>query len=153
MAQRTSEALIGYRKATEFAEKIKHPGLQSLALAHAADAEERAGSASDAAQFFQQALIVDETEGDARAAATDWYNYGQFLRRHNLPERYVFACFFRAQDLLSTTPGEELSAIAAARAASEARLGASARALPGQLSKLLSEALSLGPSAFTASRP
>jgi hypothetical protein len=52
---------------------------------------------------------------------------------------------------MSTTPGEQLSAIVKARKESAARLGQAANALPAQLSKLLSEALSLPPSAFTAS--
>jgi hypothetical protein len=60
----------------------------------------------------------------------------------------VFACFYRAEDLMSTTPGTELSAMASARRESEARLGAEARGLPLRLAKLLSEALSLPPSAF-----
>lgn len=144
------EALIGYQRAAQFAEKIKNPGLQSLALVHAADTQERVGDAGAAAQLFQQALIVDETQGDPKAAATDWYNYGQFLRRQNQPERLVFACFFRAQDLMSTTPGEELTTIAAAVTASEARLGPAARALPARVSQLLSEALSLSATAFSA---
>ncbi len=148
-AQKLAAALHGYQAAAQFAQKMKDPGLQSLALAHAADTQERAGANGDAAQFFQQALIVDETQGDPKAAATDWYNYGQFLQRQKLSERLVFACFYRAQDLMSTTPGEELKAIAAAVSASQARLGPSSRALPAQLSKLLSEALSLEPSAFS----
>jgi tetratricopeptide (TPR) repeat protein len=149
-AQRISEALGGYQAATQFAEKIRNPGLQSLALVHAADVQERTGAIGQAAQFYQQALIVDETQGDPRAAATDWYNYGQFLRRQKQSERMVYACFYRAQDLMSTTPGEELSAIAAAVTVSEARLGPSAHSIPGQLSKLLSAALSLEPSSFSA---
>jgi len=60
----------------------------------------------------------------------------------------VFACFYRAEDLMRTTPGTELSAMASAREESEAQLGAEARSLPKQLSKLLSQALSLPPSAF-----
>jgi tetratricopeptide (TPR) repeat protein len=151
--QKIGEALLGYRKAAEFAEKIKNPGLQSLALAHAADTQERTGAVAGAAQLWQQALLIDETQGDPRAAATDWYNYARFLRRHDQAERLVFACLFRAQDLLSTTPGEELSTIAAARAASEQRLGPKAPALPERLSKLLSEALSLEPAAFSKSQP
>lgn len=148
--QKTAAALRGYEAAARFSEKIKNPGLQSLALVHAADAEERVGAAGEASQYFQQSLTIDETQGDPRAAATDWFDYGQFLHRHNQPERLVFACFYRAQDLMSTTPGEELNTIAAARAASEGRLGPSARALPAQLSKLLSEALSLQPPAFSS---
>jgi tetratricopeptide (TPR) repeat protein len=148
--QKISDALQGYTAASQFAEKIKNPGLQSLALVHAADAEEKAGAMGAAAQSYQQALVIDEAQGEPRAAATDWFDYGQFLHRHKQPERLVFGCFARAQDLLSTTPGEELSTIAAARSASEARLGPSARALRTQLSKLLSEALSLPPAAFSA---
>jgi tetratricopeptide (TPR) repeat protein len=152
IAHKTTEALRGYQAAAQFSEKMKNPGLQSLALAHAADTQERAGAIADAALLFEQALIVDETQGDPRAAATDWYNYGQFLYRHNQPERLVFACLYRAQDLMSTNPGEELTAIAAAVTASEARLGPSAQTLPAQLSKLLSQALSLNASAFSPTR-
>jgi tetratricopeptide (TPR) repeat protein len=147
-AENAPEALVGYQKAAQFAEQIKNPGLQSLALAHAADVQERNAAIGEASQSFQQALMVDETQGDPRAAATDWYNYGQFLHRHNQPETLVFACFYRAQDLMSTTPGEELNAMAVAVTASRSRLGPSAGALPAQLSKLLSQALSLPPSSF-----
>jgi tetratricopeptide (TPR) repeat protein len=148
--QKISIALIGYKSAAQFAERMKNPTLQSLALAHAADALERAGHLGDAAQSFQEALVVDETQGDAHDAATDWYNYGQFLHRHNQPERLVFACFYRAQDLMSANPGEALNAMAAAVTASESRLGPAAHTLPSQLSKLLSEALSLQPPAFSS---
>ena len=147
-AQKIGEALTGYRAAAQFAEKLKNSGLQSLALVHAADAQELAGSIGEAAQLFQQALIIDETEGQPHITAVDWYNYGQFLHRHQQPERLVFACFYRAQDLLSGKPGQELDAAAAERKASEARLGPAAHALPAQISRLLSEALSLSLSAF-----
>lgn len=147
-AQKIGEALTSYRAAAQFAEKLKNPALQSLALVHAADAQEQAGSIGEAAQLFQQALVVDETQGESHAAALDWYAYGQFLRRHQQPERLVYACFFRAQDLLSTKRGRELDAAAAEREASKARLGFAAHALAAQISKLLSEALSLQPTAF-----
>jgi len=148
-ANKISTAVHGYQAAARFAERMRNPELQSLSLAHMGDAQERGGTIGDAAQSFQQALIVDETQGDPRTAATDWYNYGEFLHRHNQPERLVFACFYRAQDLMSTNPGDELNTIAKAVTASEARLGPSARAFPPQLSKLLSQALSLEPAAFS----
>jgi tetratricopeptide (TPR) repeat protein len=148
-ARKIPAAMHAYQAAAQFAEKIKNPGLQSLALAHAADAQDHSGAAANGAQLFQQALAIDETQGDPHAAAIDWYNYGQFLRRHNQPERLVFACLYRAQDLMSTTPGQELTTIAAAVTASEARLGPSADTLPAQISKLLAEALSLPPSKFS----
>ena len=149
---KTADALRGYQAAARFAEKIKNPGLQSLALARAADAQESVGAIGDAAQSLQQALMIDETEGEPRAAATDWYNYARFLQRYSHGERLANACFLRAQDLLSTTPGNELDAINAALAESRARLGPSAESVPAHLSKLLSEALSLPPTAFSAPR-
>jgi len=149
VTHKMDDALTGYQAAARFAEKIKNPGLQSLALAHAADAQESAGAIGEAAQNFQHALIIDETEGEPRAAATDWYNYGKFLQRHGQPERLANACFYRAQDLMGTSPGSELDAIGAALAESRSRLGPSAESVPAHLSKLLSEALSLAPSAFS----
>jgi tetratricopeptide (TPR) repeat protein len=146
--QKNHEAIQGYNAAAQFSERIKNPNLQSLALAHAATAQEQSGAFADAAQSFQQALMLDETQGEEHAAATDWYNFGKFLRRQKQPEKLVFACFYRAEDLMSTTPGGALSAIISARQESEARLGAESRSLPAQLSKLLSQALSLPPSAF-----
>jgi len=147
--QKIGDALTSYQTAARFAEKLNSPGLQSLALVHAADAQEHAGSAGEAAQLFQQALMVDETQGEPRTAAVDWYGYGQFLRRQKQSERFVYACFFRAQDLLSTNPGKELNAAAAELKSSEQRLGPASAGLSSQISKLLSEALSLQPSAFS----
>ena len=150
-SQKIGEALTSYRAAAQFAEKLKDPALHSLALVHAADAQEQVGSIGEAALLFQQALVIDETEGEPHTAAIDWYAYGQFLHRRKQPERLVFACFYRAQDLLSTNPGKELDVAAVELKASEARLGLAVRALPAQISRLLSEALSLPSSAFTIS--
>jgi len=148
-AKKNNQAIQGYNAAARFAERIQNPGLQGLGLAHAAVAQEQAGAFRDAAQSFQQALMLDETQVSEQAASTDWYNFGKFLRRRKLPEKLVFACFYRAEDLMRTTPGTELSAIVSARQESEARLGAEARRLPDQLSRLLSEALSLPPASFS----
>ena len=144
-----ADALTSYRAAAQFAAKLKNPGLQSLALVRAAEAVEGSGNVSDAAALFQQALMVDETEGEPRTAGIDWYDYGQFLRRHQQPVRLVYACFYRAQDLLSTTPGKELDAAASELKTAEAQLGQAAHGLNSQISRLLSEALSLQSSAFS----
>jgi len=148
-SQHAGEALTSYRAAAQFAAKLKNPSLQSLALVHAADAQEHAGNPGDAAMLFEQALLIDETDGAPRTAAIDWYNYGQFLRRHKQSERLFYACFYRAQDLLSTEPGKELDAAFAELKSVEQQLGPSAHGLNSQISKLLSEALSLPSSAFT----
>lgn len=149
-AQRQQQALVGYRAAAQFAQKLGNVSLESLAMVRAAEAQERTGEFAGAAHSFQDAVTLDETQGEPQAAASDWFNYGQFLRRQRQSERLVFACFYRAEDLLSTTPGEQLSAIVKARQESAARLGPAASSLPAQLSRLLSEALSLSPAAFAA---
>jgi tetratricopeptide (TPR) repeat protein len=157
-------ALHGYRSAAQFAQKIGDFNLQSLAFAHIADAQERSGEPGDASQSFQQALLLDETQGDRHAAASDWFNYAQFLRRHRQPEKLTFACLLRAEDHLSPAPAQdpsvvpetsnELSIITKALQESEARLGhAEARKSRDHLAALLSQALSLPASAFSNPTP
>ncbi|HEV2991952.1 MAG TPA: tetratricopeptide repeat protein [Candidatus Angelobacter sp.] len=150
-AKQNKEALAGYLAAEKFAAKIGGRSLQSLAMVHAADAQEQMGSFSDAAASYQQALLLDETENEARAAASDWFNYAQFLRRQKQPERLVYACLHRAEDIMNTTPGQALDAIVAARKESAGRLGAKVNTVTDNLSKLLSEALSLPATAFSLS--
>jgi tetratricopeptide (TPR) repeat protein len=149
-AQHPQQALVGYQAAAQFAQKLGNVSLQTLAMVRTAEVQERNGEFAAAAQSFQDAVTLDETRGEPQAAASDWFNYGQFLRRQNQSDRLVFACFYRAEDLMSTTPGEQLSTIVKARQQSAARLGQMVNALPAQLSKLLSDALSLPPAAFAA---
>ncbi len=145
---RDKEALQNYKTAENFASKLGNSSLRSLAMVHGAEAQEHLGEFAEAASSYQQALLLDETQGEAQATATDWFNYAQFLRRQKQPERLVYACLYRAEDVMNTTPGGTLSAIVAARRESETRLGAAYRSVPADLSKLLSEALSLPPSSF-----
>lgn len=145
---RNKEALQNYQAAQAFAAKLGNASLQSLAMVHGAEVQEHMGEFAEAASSYQQALMLDETKGEPLATATDWFNYAQFLHRRKLPERLVFACLYRAEDILNTTPGDALLTIVAARKESEARLGSQARAVPANLSKLLSQALSLPASSF-----
>ncbi len=147
-AHRDKDAMEGYRAAEKFAAKLGNSSLRSLAMIHAADVQERMGSTAEAADSYQQALLLDETQNEPHATASDWFNFAQFLRRQNQPERLVFACLYRAEDLMSTNPGGELSTIVKAREESAIRLGTESHAVPANLSKLLSEALSLPASAF-----
>jgi tetratricopeptide (TPR) repeat protein len=139
----------GYRAAIAFAEKAKQRTLESLALAHLADLQEKQEDAAGAAQSFQRALALDASLDDARNAASDWLNYGEFLRRQHKPERFVFACMLRAENLMKTTPGDELSVIANARAESEVRLGRDAAVVRRESEAVAKETLSLAASAFS----
>jgi tetratricopeptide (TPR) repeat protein len=173
-ARQFGAALRGYLSAAQFAQKIGNPNLQSLAIAHAADAQERSGEPGDASQSFQQALILDETQGDSHVAASDWFNYAQFLRRHEQPEKLIFACLLRAEDHLTPAPvqnsgsvakppedfsfgsksSQELGVVTKARQDSESRLGrVDAQKSRDHLATLLSQALSLPPSAFSNPSP
>jgi Tfp pilus assembly protein PilF len=157
---RTAESQKGYHAATQFAQKLGDPTLQSLALAHQADLQERLGTNQDAARSWQQALHLDINSGDAGAAAIDWQSYGQFLHNQKQDERLVLACYLKAEALLNTArsnaSSEELSVIVKARQESEARLGSEAGRVRSRLEQFVAEALSLVPPAFpntSASHP
>lgn len=152
-AKRNKEATQGYHAAEQFAAKMGKPSLQSLAMVHASEVQEQMGENAQAAASYQQAIFLDEAQNEPHAIASDWFNYAQFLRRQRQPERLVFACLYRAEDIMNTTPGDAFSAIVTARKESAARLGAEANNVPANLSKLLSEALSLPATAFSGPRP
>jgi tetratricopeptide (TPR) repeat protein len=150
-ANQQDEALQGYNSAIQFAEKANDKALESLALVHLADLLEKRDNLGPAAAAYQRALVIDASLSDPVSAGTDWFNYGQFLRRQHQPERFVFACFLRAEKMVNTMPGAELSTIAQARAESEARLGHEAAAVRPSGEAIAREALGLPASSF--SRP
>jgi len=119
---RQAEALQSYQTAANYARESGNSALESLTLIHLADLQEKQNHLSSAARSFQQALTLDSSLSDRRAVASDWVNYGQFLHRHGQSERLVLVCFLYAEKLLKDLPGEELSAVAEARRASESLL-------------------------------
>jgi tetratricopeptide (TPR) repeat protein len=149
-AHHSVEALKSYQSAAQFAQKLGDGSLQSLALAHSAEVYEQRGDIANAARAFQQALVLDEKAGDPRSAATDWFNYAEFLQRQGQPERFAFACLLKSEELLSATPGEELSAVAKAEEKSGARLGADARAVRTHYAEIVSQALTLPANSFNS---
>jgi Tfp pilus assembly protein PilF len=145
-----SDASKGYNAATGFADKAGEKALESLALVHLADLQEKQGDIRGAAQSYQRALPLDAALGDARSTASDWFNYAQFLRKQRQPERFVFACLLHAENALRNNPGDELTVVVQARKESEARLGQEAAADRRKLDESVTESLSLqvsGPSA------
>ena len=148
-ASQQVDALKGYEAAIQFAEKANAQSLGTLALVHLADLREKRGEAMAAAMAYQRALAMDASLSDSASAASDWFNYAQFLRRHHQQERLVFACLLHAEGLLNTTPGAELSAIVQARVESEARLGREAAAIRRSGAAVEKEALGLPGSSFS----
>ncbi|MGA7917779.1 MAG: tetratricopeptide repeat protein [Candidatus Acidiferrales bacterium] len=136
-------ALEEYGSAITLAEKSKDAKLEALALAHRADLQDKSGDIAAAAQSYQRALAVDATSGDPRSEAFDWFNYGQFLRRHNQPDEIVYACFLRAESLLAGTPGSDLQTVQAARRQVASRMGKKADVVQKELPALLARASSV----------
>jgi tetratricopeptide (TPR) repeat protein len=146
------EALQGYNAAIQFAEKANAKALESLALVHLADLQEKRDGIVAAAAAYHRALAIDASLSDAVSTGSDWFNYGQFLRRQHQPERLVFACFLLAEELVNTAPGAELTTIAQARAESEALLGREAAAVRRSSGATAKEALELPTSSFSRPR-
>ena len=151
-ANQQADALKGYNAAIQFAEKANAKPLVTLSLVHLADLQEKRENIEAAATAYQRALAIDASLSDAVSAASDWFNYGQFLKRQRQPERLVFACFLHAEGLVNATPGAELSAIAQARAESEARLGREGAAVRRSAGAVAGDALKLSAPSFSTAR-
>lgn len=147
-ANQPKEALKGYAAAVTFAEKANDKTLESLALVHLADLEEKQKSAPAAAQAYQRALALDASLTDPVSAASDWLNYGKFLHDNQLPERFVLACFLHAEELVKTMPGPVLTAAVQARAESETRLGREALSVRRSSEATAKETLTLPVESF-----
>jgi tetratricopeptide (TPR) repeat protein len=156
-----SSALSEYQKAIAFAHATDNPRVESLALAHLAGLQEKT-DVHAAAQSFQRALALDTQSAsqsgvqkvDPRSEAFDWFDYGQLLAHHGAPDELSYACFLRAENLLSSVqqpaapplaakPNPELQAVQAARSQLASKLGARASAVAQDLPSYLTRAVSL----------
>lgn len=137
-----------YLEAVELAGKAGDARLASVALGHLADLQEKTGDAKSAAQSYQRALTLDEKGGDPSGEASDWFNYGQFLRRHKLPADLVYACLLRAENLLSSVASPDLATVKTARLQIESSLGKQAVASQKNLATLLARAAALPANSF-----
>jgi tetratricopeptide (TPR) repeat protein len=150
-ANRNDEAMQGYDAAVAYSKKSGNLPMESLALAHLADFQEKRNDAPDAANSYQRALKIDGALPDPRSAAADWFNYGQFLLQEKKPERLALACFLHAEQLLQGDSGSELEQIQKARKVSESRLGSGAMQVRQHPAPFAQEALALPVSGFHTS--
>jgi tetratricopeptide (TPR) repeat protein len=148
----TEDAAKGYRAAAGFAEKAGEKTMESLALVHLADLQEKQNDVQGETESYQRALQLDASLSDPRSTASDWFNYAQFLRKEQQPERYVFACLSHAENLLQNVPGttEVLSVVSEGRKESEVRLGKETPAVKRNLDDLVAQSLRLQVSAPAA---
>ncbi len=124
----TAAALKRFELAREMAEQSGQPKLESLALMHLADAQEKSHTLAGALTSYQSALKLDVTAGDSYAEGLDWFSYGQFLRRRSVEDDLVYACFLRAETLMSAKPGNEFDTVQAIRRQFAEKLGKQASA-------------------------
>jgi tetratricopeptide (TPR) repeat protein len=146
--QRNDAARAAYQSAIELAQRAGDVTLESLALAHVADLQERTGDVKAAAESYQRALALDAKSGDAHSAALDWFNYGQFLRRHKQSGELVYACLLHAETLLAGTSGSDLETVKRVRREAERGMGVNANAAQKNLPELLARATALPPDSF-----
>ncbi len=140
---RTDTALPRYQSAIALAQSGNNLKLESLALAHLADLQDKRKESAAAAQSYQRGLSLDAKAGDPRSEGYDWFNYGQFLRRHQMPNDLAYACFIRAEALLADSDPSELQIVQTARRQVEDEMGK--KTLPAQkdLPALLARATNL----------
>jgi tetratricopeptide (TPR) repeat protein len=144
-ANQINDASKGYRAAIAFAHKAGEKTLESLALAHLADLQEKLSDLSGAAQSYQQALQLDAALSDPHSPVSDWFNYAQFLRKRGEPERYVLACLLKAEAASQAkgVSADEVSAVKQALEESEQRIGKAAASVRQQSDAIAAEALKL----------
>jgi hypothetical protein len=138
------DASKGYHAAAGFADKAGEKTLESLALVHLADLQEKQADIRGAAESYQHSLELDAALSDARSTASDWFNHAQYLHKQKQPERYVFACILHAENTLESTPGDELRMVSEARKESAA--------VRSNLDGVVTESLSLRVSAQSAKK-
>ena len=122
--------------------------LASLSYARLGDYQERNGDAKGAAASFQQGLLIDTRVPEAHNEALDWFNYGQFLRRHGMENDLAYACLLHAEQLLTPIGGSEYETAQRMRREVEAKLGSRASASQKDLPALLARAGELPADSF-----
>jgi tetratricopeptide (TPR) repeat protein len=145
---RKEAALAGYLSAIALAQRDKNTQLESLALAHLGDYQEKIGDAPGAAHSYQRGLVLDAQSLDSRGEGFDWFNYGQFLRRRGVSLELAYACYLRSEILLAGKGGENLQTVETARHEVEIQLGKKAISAQKNLPELLARATNLPANSF-----
>jgi hypothetical protein len=95
-------------------------------------------------------LRTDIRVSDVHSVASDWFNYGQFLKKQKQPERYAFACLLKAERVLHGASGEDVSVVKNAVKETERQLGREAATVRKDFEAISAEALNLRTEASSA---
>jgi tetratricopeptide (TPR) repeat protein len=143
-AAQPEQALKSYRMAEKLAAQTGQSRLESVADMNEGALQAKAGNLADALQLYQHALGIDDSIGDARAAAEDWATFGRFLDDAGFPARLAYACLVKSENLAKSLPDNPSSrSLIPARNKLEKRLGVEASSVRRNLDVVLHEALSL----------
>jgi tetratricopeptide (TPR) repeat protein len=108
--------------------------------ANSAEQFEDKGQGAEAARAYREALALDEGSGDLANEGADWFNYGQFLKKHGAEPRLVAACLVRAEQLLAPTTDARLQTVRDALSALEREQPDDVKAARADLMRALNEA-------------
>jgi tetratricopeptide (TPR) repeat protein len=145
-AQHPDQAVKSYQLAERLAVQTKQPKLESVADVNEAALVAHSGRSSEATRLYQQALQLDDSLGDDRSSAQDWFAYGRFLDDSGLSPRLAYACYLKAEELSRSMPDVLPSgAIATAKKQLEKRIGAQAAAVARDPNPALRDARALRP--------
>lgn len=100
-------ALVYCERALSLAENAGDKSLQNLLLDSMANIFEAKGVLSRAAQSYQRSIKLGVSGVDNETNGMDWFNYGQFLRRHDSPKQLVLACYLKAEKFLESSTALE----------------------------------------------
>jgi tetratricopeptide (TPR) repeat protein len=140
----TETAVHSYRLAEKIAAQTRQTKLESVADVNEAVLQAKAGKLTDALQLYQQALRLDLSAGDDRAAAEDWLAYGRFLDDAGFPPRLAYACIVKSEELSRALPNPAVpESLVAERKQMEKQLGAQATSVRNDPEPLLQQAFAL----------
>ncbi|HYM77159.1 MAG TPA: tetratricopeptide repeat protein [Candidatus Dormibacteraeota bacterium] len=143
-SSQTDVAIKSYEMAETLAAQTGQAKLESVAAVNEAALQAKSGKLDDALRLYQHTLQIDTAAGDTSASAVDWFAYGRFLEESGFPDRLVYACMVRSEQVAQALPKPPLPAsVAAARLQIEKRMGASATAVRRDPEPVLQEALKL----------
>jgi tetratricopeptide (TPR) repeat protein len=110
-ASQPEAAIRSYRMARKLAAQTRESRLESVADTSEAALQKQAGKLDEALQLYQRALQLDDSAGDRRSAADDWFTYGQFLEAGGFPPRLAYTCFLKSESLTRSLSENAISPV------------------------------------------
>jgi tetratricopeptide (TPR) repeat protein len=143
-ASQKAQAVQSYQLAAKLAAQTQQTKLESIANVNEAALQGETGKLGQALQLYQHALQLDDSIGDRRSSAEDWFAYGRFLDSAGFPPRLVYACFVKSARLEDSLPtASQRPFLANTRKQAERRVGAEAGAIRRDPEPVLREVLAL----------